>query len=165
MSCMCTVHMRACMLHVCTGTSASASTQFTNSVCSFRVSLSHLGNILTSNSHVYSLHPTLVPTKNAGHLRDKSETESTHKINFFYLNNVVAKETRHIADIARMVSWPKLWDLALAGGPKYVNALRVFVRIIAHSSTACPTCDVNSLNLINTLSTPIQFQIQLLTCF
>ena len=68
------------------------------------------------------------------------------------------KDTRLIADIARMVSWPKLWDLALDGGPKYVNALKAFVRIIAypsHSSRACPICDIDSLEsslLAHTLS-------------
>ena len=36
-------------------------------------------------------------------------------------------DTRLIADIARMVSWSKLWDLALNDGPKCVNALRAFV--------------------------------------
>ena len=28
------------------------------------------------------------------------------------------RDTKFIADIARMVSWPKLWDLALDGGHK-----------------------------------------------
>ena len=59
------------------------------------------------------------------------------------------QDTRLIADIARMVSWSKLWDLALNDGPKCVNALRAFVRIISyplHSNRACPICDVNGLD-------------------
>ena len=38
------------------------------------------------------------------------------------------EDTRLIADIT---PWPKLWDLALDDGLKYVNALRAFARIIA----------------------------------
>ena len=59
------------------------------------------------------------------------------------------QDTRLIADIARIVSWSKLWDLALNDGPKCVNALHSFVRIISHpshSNRACPICDVNSLD-------------------
>ena len=59
------------------------------------------------------------------------------------------QDTRLIADIARMVSWSKLWDLALNDGPKCVNALRAFVRIISypsHSNRACPICDINGLD-------------------
>ena len=59
------------------------------------------------------------------------------------------EDTRLIGDITRMVSWSKLWDLALNDGPKCVNALRAFVRIISypsHSNRACPLCDVNSLD-------------------
>ena len=58
-------------------------------------------------------------------------------------------DTKLIADIARMVSWPKLWDLALDDGPRYVNALRAFVRIITYPSRsirACPICNVESLD-------------------
>ena len=59
------------------------------------------------------------------------------------------EDTKLIADIARMVSWLKLWDLALNDGPKCVNALRAFVRIISypsHSNKACPVCDIDSLD-------------------
>ena len=59
------------------------------------------------------------------------------------------QDTRLIADIARIVSWSKLWDLALNDGPKCVNALRAFVHIISylsHSNRACPICDVNGLD-------------------
>ena len=49
--------------------------------------------------------------------------------------------------MARMVSWSKLWDLALNGGPKCVDALRgAFVWIISYPSRVCPICDVNSLD-------------------
>ena len=34
------------------------------------------------------------------------------------------EDTKIIADIARLVSWSKLWDLAHNEGPKCVNALR-----------------------------------------
>ena len=60
-----------------------------------------------------------------------------------------------------MVSWSKLWDLALNDGPKCVNALHAFVRIISypsHSSKACPVCDIDSLDsslLAHILSTHI----------
>ena len=33
-----------------------------------------------------------------------------------------------------MVSWSKLWDLALDGGPKCVRSTRAFVRIISYPS-------------------------------
>ena len=68
------------------------------------------------------------------------------------------EDTRLIADIARMVSWLKLWDLALNDGPKCVNALCAFVRYPSHSNRACPTCYVNSLDcslLAHTLSTHV----------
>ena len=54
-----------------------------------------------------------------------------------------------IADIARIVSWSKLWDLALNNGLKCVNALRAFVHIVlypSHSSRVCPICDINGLD-------------------
>jgi len=48
-----------------------------------------------------------------------------------------------------MVSWSKLWDVALNDGPKCVNALRAFVRIISYpslSNKACLVCDIDSLD-------------------
>ena len=69
---------------------------------------------------------------------------------------------------------PKLWDLAIDGGPKYVNALRALVKILAYSIRACPICNVESLDLsllvliydvksldssLLTLSMPTQIQI------
>ena len=69
--------------------------------------------------------------------------------------------TRLIADIVRMVSWSKLWDWVLNDGPKCVNVLCAFVRIISypsHSNRACPVCDIDSLDsslLAHILSTHI----------
>ena len=48
-----------------------------------------------------------------------------------------------------MVSWSKLWDLALDSGPKCVRAMRTFVRIISYpscSNSTCPICDADSLD-------------------
>ena len=59
------------------------------------------------------------------------------------------EDTKIMADIARLVSWSKLWDLAHNEGPKCVNALRAFVRIVSYpsySSRACLACDVDSLD-------------------
>ena len=134
------VHVHAwCACAQAPGTSASTSAQFTNSVCSFRwywVSLSHSGMFIT-----FDLKFTrLLLTSNSGSNKEcrPSPRQIRDRINiqdkFLLLEQCSSnKETRLIADIARMVSWPKLWDLALDGCPKYVNALRAFVRIIAHS--------------------------------
>ena len=59
------------------------------------------------------------------------------------------EDTKIVADIARLVSWSKLWDLAHNEGPNCVNALRMFVRIISYptySTRACPMCDIDSLD-------------------
>ena len=59
-------------------------------------------------------------------------------------------DTCLIANITKMVSWSKLWDLALDGGPRCVRSMRAFVRIISYpsySNSACPICDTNSLDL------------------
>ena len=48
-----------------------------------------------------------------------------------------------------MVSWSKLWDLALNYGPKCVSAMRAFVRIISYpscSNSVCLICDANNLD-------------------
>ena len=58
-------------------------------------------------------------------------------------------DTCLIADITKMVSWSKLWDLALDGGPRCVRSMWAFVRIISYpsySNSACPICDTNSLD-------------------
>ena len=58
-------------------------------------------------------------------------------------------DTRLIVGIVKMVSWSKLWDLALNGGRKWVSAMRAFIRIISYpscSNSACPICDANSLD-------------------
>ena len=52
-------------------------------------------------------------------------------------------DTCLIADIAKMVSWSKLWDLALDSGPKCVRAMRTFVRIISYPSCSNSTCPIS----------------------
>ena len=79
-------------------------------------------------------------------IRDQVTTRDKHLLLDKCSSN---EDTRLIAVMGRMVSWSKLWDLALNGGPKCVDALRAFVRIISypsHSTSVCPLCDVNSLD-------------------
>ena len=57
-------------------------------------------------------------------------------------------DTRLISEIAKVVSWSKLWDCALDRGPRCISGLKSLVRIISypsHATRLCPKCDANSL--------------------
>ena len=66
---------------------------------------------------------TLNQMKKSGHLQDKLKTKLQETISLFLLEKCNKREdTRLIADIVRIVSWSKLWDLA-----KCVNGLHALL--------------------------------------
>ena len=59
-------------------------------------------------------------------------------------------DAKLISEIAQVICWSKLWDLALDKGPRCVNGLKALVRIItypSHATGVCPKCDVNELEV------------------